>query len=98
MESHNFKVPIGKGPKELRVDFYRFLTPIPLSSNEEQAVLNAFDTEVLPNLERTIALIGGGSHVNFSKVLKTSVGDIVIGYDTTKKGLFSRFISMLGMN
>ncbi|MEY8143000.1 hypothetical protein [Falsihalocynthiibacter sp. CO-5D18] len=95
MASNKFSIPVDLDIDQIEKRFKDFLAHLKLDKTEHEEVMKDFGSIVLPNVERLLPLIRSGSNINFSKSLATSKGEVVVKFDSSKKGIFARILSAL---
>lgn len=93
MTAHDFLIPVDLNIDLVEKRFDDFLVHLNLEKTEREAVIKTFGSTVLPNIERIQPLIKSGSNVDFSKSLATSKGEVVVKFDSARRGILTRILS-----
>ncbi|WP_170339659.1 hypothetical protein [Ruegeria arenilitoris] len=96
MPSFEFIVPIGQSSEQIADSFQRFADGLPIDEPERRKLLNSFKEDALPSVERTLALLAGGSNAKYSKTLLSDSGEVQVTFDSTKRGLLGKLKAALG--
>lgn len=96
MLSYEFIVAIDKSPRQIVDSFQHFVDRLPIDDQGRTRLLDKFREDALPGVERTLALLAGGSNAKYSKTLLSDGAEIQITFDSTKRGLLSRLKAALG--
>lgn len=93
MTAHDFLIPVDLNIDLVEKRFDEFLVHLNLDKAEREEVIKSFGSTVLPNIERMQPLTKSGSNIDYSKSITTSKGEVVVRFDSARKGILIRILS-----